>query len=168
MIEKKYDSPGQPTTFTQEIADEICQELAEGKSLRTVCEPEHMPAVKTIFNWMRTNEQFLQQYTRAKQESADAMAEEILDIADEASNKIMGDDKSDGARLQAERLRIETRKFLMAKMKPKKYGDKLDLTSDGKRISTTPIIVSEIKARKRDEEDAETETETTAGSRGGK
>lgn len=134
---------GRPTSYTQEVADRICAELSLGSSIRTVCKPDDMPAVKTIFNWFRTQPEFLQQYTRAKQESADAMAEDILDIADDGSNDWMIAHRKDeseawqlnGEHIQRSRLRIDTRKFLMAKMKPKVYGEKLDVTSDGEKIN---------------------------------
>jgi hypothetical protein len=134
---------GRPSLFTQELADKICEELAMGYSLRTVCKADEMPSVATVFNWFRTHEDFLEQYTRAKQEAADAMAEDILDIADDASNDWMirhGKDEDEayqlnGEHLQRSRLRIDTRKFLMAKMKPKRYGEKLDLTTGGDKLN---------------------------------
>lgn len=132
--------------YTQELADEICEGLALGNSLRTVCRADRMPSVKTIFNWLRTYPEFLQQYTRAKEESADAMADEVLDIADDGTNDWMEIHKKDwtgwvvnGEALQRSRLRVETRKWLMAKMKPKKYGDKIDMTTNGKDLPT-PIL----------------------------
>jgi len=137
---------GRPSEYTQELADEICEELALGKSLRTVCLSEKMPSMKTIFNWMRTYPEFLQQYARAKEESADAMAEETLYIADTKELGQILTTKSDGSvetkeedMLGHRKLQIETRKWLMAKMKPKKYGDKVDLTTNGKDLPT-PIL----------------------------
>lgn len=144
MASKPTGKPnGRPSKYTQDLADRICAELAQGYSLRTVCIPDDMPSVKTIFNWFRTYPEFLQQYTRAKEESADAMADEVIDIADNGDNDWMvkhGKDGQEywqlnGEHVQRSRLRIETRKWLMAKMKPKKYGEKLDMTSDGKPVS---------------------------------
>jgi len=133
---------GRPTKYSQELAAKLCEQLSEGISLRTVCLAKEMPNKSTVFNWLHTNQSFLDQYTRAKQESADAMAEDVIDIADNEDQLI--EDGSGGYRhnpiqVQRDRLRIETRKWLMAKMKPKKYGDKLDLTSDGK-VLPTPIF----------------------------
>lgn len=145
---------GRPTSYTQEVADAICAELALGYSIRTVCKPDEMPAVKTIFNWFRTQPEFLQQYTRAKQEAADAMAEDILDIADDATNDYMlrmGKDGEEsyqlnGEHLQRSKLRVDTRKFLMAKMKPKKYGDKIDVTTDGEKVNSfAGLSVEELR-----------------------
>jgi hypothetical protein len=86
----------------------------------------------TVFNWLRVHPQFLEQYTRAKEESADALADEMLDIADDADNDWMRRNTDEagspgwyanGDHINRSRLRIETRKWIAAKLKPKKYGD---------------------------------------------
>lgn len=150
---------GRPSDYTDEKAEAICALLAQGWSLKKVIESGdeqysdlEFPSMPTVFKWLREYPDFLKLYTRAKEESADAMAEDILSIADSAGDEIMGIDKSDGARVQAVKLRIDTRKFIMAKMKPKKYGDKLDLTSAGDKIEVSPLVVSAIKPRKADSE----------------
>lgn len=139
---------GRPSIFTQELADRICAELAEGNSMRTVCSADDMPDTSTVFRWLRTNEQFRNQYARAKEESSDAMAEELLDIVDDGTNDWMEYNDKDGNNIgwklngehvQRSRLRADTRKWLMAKMKPKKYGDKIDMTTNGKDLPT-PIL----------------------------
>lgn len=129
--EKQKRDNGRPTKYSKDLAETLCAYLAQGYSLKKTCEQEGMPTVKTVFNWFRTQEGFLQLYTRAKEESADAWGEEIIDIADEAA-----EGKADNNKIAKAKLRIDTRKFLMAKMKPKRYGDKLDLTSDGKALPT--------------------------------
>lgn len=118
---------GRPTDFTPELADTICEQLALGRSMRSICLEEEMPAMQTIWRWLREKEDFSEQYARAKQESADAMSEELLEIADNPSNEDVNRD----------RLRVDARKWLMSKMKPKKYGDKMDVTSDGKAITVS-------------------------------
>jgi hypothetical protein len=137
---------GRPSEYTQEIADKICERLAIGVSLRTACKEDDMPSIATVFNWFRSYPEFLEQYTRAKQESADAMADDILDIADDGTNDWMEVNRKgytsweqNGEAMGRSKLRVETRKWLMAKMKPKKYGDKLDMTTNGKDMPT-PIL----------------------------
>lgn len=140
---------GRPTKYTQELADKICEELSMGNSIRTVCTPTEMPSPKTFYSWLRRYPEFLKQYEVAKQESTDAMAEDLLDIADDGTNDYMERQDKDGVgqgwwvingeAIQRSRLRVDTRKFLMAKMKPKKYGDKVDLTSGGEKIQ--PLLV---------------------------
>lgn len=129
-----------PSDYSQELADRICAQLAEGNSMRTVCKADDMPCTATVFNWLRTKPGFLEQYTRAKEESADALSDEMLDIADDSTNDWMERLDKDGQgigyqvngdHVQRSRLRIETRKWLASKLKPKKYGDKVDLTHSG-------------------------------------
>lgn len=145
MVKEKKNKGGRPTLFTKELADTICNQLSEGISLRTVCSGEGMPNKQTVFRWFRENKEFCDQYARAKEESADALAEEVLELSDESSRVVLGIDRSDNARVQAMKLRVDTRKWIMSKMKPKKYGDKMDLTSDGKAIKANSIIFSNFK-----------------------
>ena len=139
---------GRPTKYTKELADTICERLAMGESMRTIAKDEAMPALSSMFKWLRENKEFSQQYARAKQESADAMAEDILDIADNGSNDYMeredGTTTYNGDSVQRSRLRVDTRKWLMAKMKPKRYGDKIDMTSGGEKIETNTIIFKDF------------------------
>lgn len=137
---------GRPTTYTKELADSICEQLADGKSMRSVCLQDDMPSMSTVFKWLREKEEFSQQYAKAKEESADAMAEDLLQIAD---TPVMGEIKTikpDGSveikqdeMLGHRRLQVDTRKWLMSKMKPKKYGEKIDHTTNGKDLPT-PIL----------------------------
>lgn len=124
---------GRPSLYSQSMADEICELVAQGYSLRKIKETiPDSPEIKTIFNWFRTQPEFLQQYTRAKEESADLLVEQMLDLADDA------DDMNPGSVHKA-RLQVDTRKWIAMKLKPKKYGDKMDVTSDGKELPA-PII----------------------------
>lgn len=130
------NKPGRPTIYTEDLAAEICAQLSEGIALRTICKADEMPDTSTVFRWLASNEGFRDQYARAKEESADAMAEDMLGIADEIESKIVGDDRSDGARVQAQKIRVETRKWLASKLKAKKYGDKIEVVpSAGEALS---------------------------------
>ena len=135
---------GRPTDYTEDLSDRICSELANGNSLRTVCRADDMPDRTTVFRWIRTIPDFQHHYADAKQEAADAMGEDILDIADETTDK-------DGH--QRNRLRVDTRKWLMSKHKPKKYGDKIDMTSGDKPISFT-VVRGEAKGSDAEDSDA--------------
>lgn len=142
MAKKK----GRPTIYTKELGDEICALLAEGRSLRSICELNGMPALRTVFYWLRTDEDFLHQYARAKEESADALIDEMVDIADQAEAIVRkGAEKKSGAYAQTQKLRIDTRKWIASKLKPKKYGDKLDLTSGGKAIKGNTIVFEDFR-----------------------
>lgn len=116
------------SSYTQEVADKMCDLLSDGISLRKVCERDDMPSKVTVLTWLRTNPVFLTQYARAKEEAADALVDDMLSIAD-------GVDED----AQSRRVRVDTRKWIASKLKAKKYGDKIDMTTNGKDLPT-PIL----------------------------
>ncbi|ELY3709794.1 DNA packaging protein [Cronobacter sakazakii] len=125
---------GRPSDYTEELAEIICLRLAEGESLRSVCRDEGMPSKQTVLRWLARNESFRAQYVRAKEEGAEAIAEELFDIADDGSNdwmeKLDKDGEAIGYQLNGEhvqrsKLRIDTRKWYLSKILPKKYGDRI-------------------------------------------
>jgi len=105
--------------------------------MRSVSRDDAMPSMSILFKWLRTNEEFLQQYTKAKEESADALVEDMLDIADnQVAQPILVDGLPvevdgdivravDGPSVQHAKLRVDTRKWAASKLKPKKYGEKI-------------------------------------------
>lgn len=133
LMDTTKPKTGRPSTYTDEIALTICEELALGKSLATVAEIEGMPTVRCMMKWLQKRESFVQMYVRAREASADLLAEEIKDIAD-AKPAMMTDKggalRVDPGSVQDKNLRVEARKFLAAKLKPRKYGDRLELASD--------------------------------------
>lgn len=112
--------------FNQEVADYICTQIADGRSLRAILredKEERLPAAVTLYKWMEAVPEFAKQYARAKEDSADAMSDDIMAIADEETK--------DAVEVNRNRLRVEARKWLAAKMKPKKYGEKIEQTHQG-------------------------------------
>jgi hypothetical protein len=140
---------GRPSIYTPELGQAICARLAGGESLRAICRDEAMPRASTVFYWLldKTRPEFLEHYKTARDIQADLMADELLDIADNSANDYMERELGNGAtidvvnteNIQRSRLRIDARKWAMSKIKPKKYGDKIDVTSDGKQLPQ-PII----------------------------
>ena len=134
---------GRPSIFTNELGTEICRRIAEGESLRSVCADESMPAASSIFRWLLDEEKqsFWEQYAHARAIQAELMFDELLEIADDGSNDFMTIIKGDHSYniedkevTNRSRLRVDTRKWYLSKVLPKKFGDKLDLTSDGKAL----------------------------------
>ncbi|MFN3352936.1 MAG: hypothetical protein ACK4Z5_04945 [Brevundimonas sp.] len=135
--------PGRPSTFTQEIADEICERLSKGEPLAHICRDENMPAVRTVSDWKKAHQSFSADFARARDEGFDAIAADCLEIADESSKDTVygkdGDERPDTEWISRSKLRIETRLKLLAKWDPKRYGEKLDLNhSGGIGITITP------------------------------
>jgi hypothetical protein len=124
---------GRPSKFSQELAAEICQRIAEGESLRSVCRDERIPTARTIFNWMGENPSFLQQYTRAKEDRADTHGEEIVELADMPPKYIIDDkgiERVDHGFEAWRKTRIDARKWTASKLKPKSWGDRVQLAGD--------------------------------------
>lgn len=131
---------GRPCEYTPEIAIAVCLRIAEGESLRKVCSDENMPAKATILRWIGRFPEFRDQYAKAKVDGAEALAEELFEIADDGSNDWMEQlDKEgnaigyrlNGEHVQRSKLRIDTRKWYLSKIMPKKYGDKIQQEHTG-------------------------------------
>ena len=149
---------GRPSIYTQDISDLICERLACGESMRSISRDDDMPCMSTLFKWLREIEEFREQYIIAKTESADAMVEEMLDIADHQVDKqpVIRDGEpvmlngemlmvKDNASINHARLRIDTRKWTASKLKPKKYGDKI--TQEHDVTGELALLLSEIDGR---------------------
>ncbi|WP_312265093.1 terminase small subunit-like protein [Mixta calida] len=115
---------GRPSDYLPEVAADICSLLADGESLRKVCERPGMPNKSTVFRWLAQHEEFRDQYAKATETRADAIFEEMFDIADNVAEEAAAVGKA--------RLRIDTRKWALARMNPKKYGDKVSQEIDHK------------------------------------
>lgn len=120
--------------FNQVAADAVCALLEEGKSLRAACkELELTPS--HILQWSKDNKDFAEQYARAREVGYKLLADEIIDIADEKEVQVRYDGEDTTLDLSPtaiarNRLRVDTRKWMLSKMLPKIYGDKLELTGD--------------------------------------
>lgn len=138
---------GRPSSFKQSVADKICERIALGESLRSICEDESTPSRVTVLRWLRSDaewgEAFRAQYARAREDQADSLFDEINEIADDGANDWMEKLNKDGELIgwtvngeavQRSRLRIDARRWQAAKLRPKKYGEKLDVTSGGDKI----------------------------------
>ena len=117
--------------ITDEIFMEICERMVEGESVRSICRDEHMPSIAGVLMYLSKDQARIEQYTRAMQMRADAMFEEILDISDDGTNDYMLRNAEDptsvvlnGEHVQRSKLRVDSRKWALGRMNPKKYGDK--------------------------------------------
>lgn len=117
-VPKRIGRP--PMPFNQDVADVICERLAQGKSLRAIHrEDDSLPSMATTLKWLAEYPSFAKQYAHAREAQADALVDEMLDIADDKT--LDANDR---------RVRLDARKWLAGKMKPKKYGDKLLVGED--------------------------------------
>lgn len=128
---------GRPSSFTVAIGDEICERIAEGESLRAICSAASMPNKATVFRWLAADETFRDQYARAREAQADALFDEILHIADTPLKGVKtkttpnGVETQEGDMIEHRRLQVDARKWMAGKLRPKVYGDKLDIEHKG-------------------------------------
>jgi hypothetical protein len=152
---------------TPETEEEICRRLSEGEPLRAICRDEHMPAWRTIYDWIEKDEDFAARIAHARDLGFDAIAEEALAISD---TPVIGEEtEDDGDKLKVKRgdmlghrkLQIETRLKLLAKWCPKKYGERtaMELTganggpvqmNDTEAAAKLAGLIAAAKARKDD------------------
>lgn len=137
-VGKEKKKVGRPSSFIQEVADDICMLIARGESLRKICERPGMPAMSSIFKWLNENKEFSEQYARARENQADFLLEEMLEISDLATPEDVS----------VAKLRVDARKWYITKVAPKKYGDKQAIEHSGsvvnKNINMTPTEFREI------------------------
>lgn len=122
---------GRPSKFTHALADRICERLTAGESLRAVCRDESFPDEVTVRRWATEDRHgFSAQYTKAREAGYLAMSDEVLEIADYGTNDTYldndGNKRTDYDVVQRSRLRVDTRKWLLSKMLPKVFGDKIE------------------------------------------
>lgn len=149
---------GRPETWVgdkkQDAIDRILARVATSRdSLRTICQDETLPDVATFFRWLRADTELRDQYAHAKEAQADVIADEMVDISDDATNDYMeakGDDgaswRLNGEHIQRSRLRVETRKWLLGKLRPKVYGDKIQQEVTGANGGAVQVTVTSTQA----------------------
>jgi hypothetical protein len=163
---------GRPSSYTEEIGEEVCERLSLGESLRSICADQFMPSQATVYRWLLNEDEkfalFREKYTRARELQADSFFDEITDIARNPIEGAIVTVSPDGVTERREdmlghrRLMIDALKWQAGKLRPKKYGDKLDVTSDGQPIGSISEteraariagLLAEAAARKGKEEE---------------
>ena len=136
---------GRPSTYDAETALRICAELARGRPLVRIVEDVGV-SVPSVYRWLDAHPEFREAYARAREDQADTLADEIIQISDDASNDSATDEDGNPVtnheNIQRSKLRVDTRKWVASKLRPKKYGDKQQLEHsgpDGKPLNLTVL-----------------------------
>ena len=139
---------GRPSLYSTGLADYICEQIAGGSSLSSICKVEGMPSMTAVFSWLSKHEDFANNYARSTKDRTEALIEQAFDIARDGSNDWIEDNYMEGKtpgyalngeNIQRSRLQVDLIKWYASKMLPKKYGDKMDMTTNGKDLPT-PIL----------------------------
>jgi hypothetical protein len=136
-----------PTIYSEALANEICEWIAKGGSLNAYCKQPNTPSMSAVMGWLFTNKQegFVEKYTRAREAQAEVLADEIIAIADgDEHDTIITEDGIQKNRevIERSRIKIDARKWVAAKLLPKKYGDKLEI-NDVSKAKTLVMIVTD-------------------------
>ena len=132
---------GRPSLYTLDLAAAICAGIADGESLRRICMGDGMPAMSTVFLWLQKYPDFLENYREAQRQRVDAFAEDLLAISDDSANDWVEKRDADGnvigealnaEHVQRSKLRVDTRKWLLSRMDPKRFGDRVVNEHTGK------------------------------------
>jgi hypothetical protein len=118
MAEKR--KVGRPSLYSEALVETICNRIAAGESMRSVCRSEGMPDRQTVLNWLDTHEEFSAKYARARLHQADSVDDDIVDMLDEVKTGTLDP--------QAARVLLAGYQWRASKLSPKKYGDRVDLT----------------------------------------
>lgn len=121
---------GRPAKYGAETRIEICKRIANGESLTAICKDEHMPYKDQVLDWLFDEPEFSTQYARAREAQAEHYLDEIIQIADDSVldteiNPESGNEVTNHDVIQRAKLRVDTRKWAMSKLAPKKYGDRI-------------------------------------------
>lgn len=142
---------GRPSIYSPELAATICARIAEGESLRAICRDDAMPALSTVFLWLSNDRAFMEQYAISREEQAETLADQIVSISDEdsATTKSFGEDEVqvvfDSVAVARNRLRVDARKWVASKLKPKKYGDRTTTEHTGNLTITHEQWIDGLK-----------------------
>ncbi len=127
---------GRHAVYGQDTRDEICRRISIGESLISICKSEGMPDKSAVLGWLFKEPDFVAQYARAREAQAEHYLDEIIEISDDSVlDTEMGEDgieRTNHEVVARARLRVDTRKWAMSKLAPKKYGDKVQNEHTGK------------------------------------
>ncbi len=157
----KTKKMGRPPIYDKAKADELCLLIATtSKGLQTLCKMPGMPSFTTVFSWLSKQDEvadykdFANNYARAREAQADFLASQTVELSDEErrtdtvfqGGEASGVTSSDNT--QRTRLQIDARKWMASKLAPKKYGDKLDVTSEGSKLTSSLLSIEIIPPTK--------------------
>lgn len=131
---------GRPSDYTEEMGDEICARIAEGQSLRKICEADDMPSRSSVLRWLHAQPEFEAKCARARTLQADVMDDLVLETAEDCT----------AANFQASRVKIAAYQWRASRLNPKRFGDRTQLAAtdvDGEPAQFAPIMFVPVEAK---------------------
>ena len=131
---------GRPSISTETLAAKICQRIADGESIRAICSDPDMPSTTAIFRWIANGKYdgFRQLYEASMQIRLETLGDGLIELADAPIERNAAG-AIDSAAVQMRRLQIETRRWILSKLLPRKYGDRMGLDHQGEGFNLTVV-----------------------------
>lgn len=141
MATKKLKEP-RVNPNKEEITQNVLQGMRDGLSAFKACQKAGVDH-SMFLKWVREDPALEHSYTRAREDLIERIAQEVLELSDSEVPET-GDGKKDWQAIQQRKLQVDTRKWLLSKLAPKKYGERLELAGD----KENPLQVQTIDASK--------------------
>ena len=125
---------GVQSSYTIEMAERICEELASGKHLHMICKEEWAPGERTVYQWLDKNPDFAQLYAHARERQQEVFAAQVIAIADT---------EKDSAKA---RNMMDARKWYAARVAPRKWGDKIEIDAKVETTGTGEALMAFLAA----------------------
>ena len=134
------------------IFQDIIDEIVDGKAVRNILRMPGMPSVREFYKWLDEREGYSERYARATEMRADALFDSIEQdyLAEPEMIQTQFGLKIDNAWVQLQRLKIDAKKWKLAKLAPKRFSDKIDITSAGEKLEAQPAVWNVIDGKKKD------------------
>ena len=128
---------------------DIIQQIELGRSLKNILDDDTYPITRsTFYNWLNENPERIELYKKATELRADGIFDDMLELADDGTKDyyydINGNRQQSMVAVNRSRLQLDTRKWVLGRMNPKKYSEKLDITSGGDKLKIVPIVGMQI------------------------
>ena len=127
--------------YSEELAIRICEELSNGVSLARICARPDMPAQGTIYRMIAQEPFFREIYTRAREQAAHTLFDQMLDIADDSSRDLLDDGSPNNAAIARARLQIDTRARVAGKLAPRVYGERIEQLAQSVNITNNTLTI---------------------------
>ena len=130
----------------KDVADAVLAEMALGVSLRQAC-IKHGTTAPTFLRWCAADADLAEQYARARTSMIDAIADDTIRLADEPPERNPVTGAVDSGSVAKQRLQVDTRKWLLSKLAPKQYGDRLEVAGDKDAPLALSVAVEFVKPK---------------------
>lgn len=136
------------------VFEDILEEIIDGRGIRSILQDKGMPRALSFYTWLKDRPEWQERYAYACELRQELIFEQMMDVAKkpeigvEITYDHLGMKEVHKDMVQHRNLIVNTMKWQLAKLNPKKYGEKVDLTTDGAKIENPQVTWNFIDAKK--------------------